>query len=332
VKLASLRSGRDGRLVVVSNDLQRCSAPEGIATLQAALDGWPQAEPRLRNLHRRLEAGEVLGEPFAETDCASPLPRAYQWADGSAYINHVELVRKVRGAEVPKSFYSDPLMYQGGSDAFLGPREPIPLADEAWGCDCEGEIAVITDDVPQGVSPAEALAHIKLVMLCNDVSLRNLIPAELAKGFGFFQSKPSSAFSPVAVVPDALGDAWRGGRLHLPLRVDINAQPFGRAEAGEDATFSLADLVAHAAKTRRLAAGTIVGSGTVSNRGADGGPGRPVAQGGRGYSCIAEIRTIETIAAGAPKTPFLRHGDRVRIEMLDEDGLSIFGAIDQVVG
>jgi fumarylacetoacetate (FAA) hydrolase len=332
VKLASLKAGRDGRLVVVSSDLERCSAPEGIATLQAALDDWAQAEPVLRALHRRLEAGDVPGEPFAEAHCASPLPRAYQWADGSAYINHVELVRKARGAEVPQSFYSDPLMYQGGSDSFLGPRDPIPLADESWGCDCEGEIAAITDDVPMGVSPAAALGHIKLVLLCNDVSLRNLIPGELAKGFGFFQSKPSSAFSPVAVPPDALGPAWRDGRLHHALRVDINSQPFGRAEAGEDATFGLADLVAHAAKTRPLGAGTIIGSGTVSNRDADGGPGRPVAEGGRGYSCIAEIRMIETILGGEPKTPFLRRGDRVVIEMLDDDGGSIFGRIDQVVG
>jgi fumarylacetoacetate (FAA) hydrolase len=331
VKLASLALGRDGRLVVVSNDLKRCAAPEHVFTLQAALDDWANAESALRDLHAKLEGGEILGEPFAETDCASPLPRAYQWADGSAYINHVELVRKARGAQVPESFYSDPLMYQGGSDSFLGPREAIPLADEAWGCDCEGEIAVITDDVPMGLSPAEALRHIKLVLLCNDVSLRNLIPAELAKGFGFFQSKPSSAFSPVAVTPDVLGPAWNDGRLHWPLRVDLNGQPFGRAEAGEDATFSLADLVAHAARTRPLAAGTIIGSGTVSNRDADGGPGRPVSAGGRGYSCIAEIRTIETIATGAPKTPFLRRGDRVTIEMLDEEGASIFGRIDQVV-
>ena len=332
MKLASLKSGRDGRLVIVSNDLARCLAPGSIPTLQAALDDWAASAPLLRDLHARLESGELPGEPFAETDCASPLPRAYQWADGSAYINHVELVRKARGAEVPASFYTDPLMYQGGSDSFLAPRDPIPLADEAWGCDCEGEIAVITDDVPMGISSAAALGHIKLVLLCNDVSLRNLIPAELAKGFGFFQSKPSSAFSPVAVTPDALGEAWRDGRLHLPLRVDLDGEPFGRAEAGEDATFSLADLVAHAARTRPLAAGTIIGSGTVSNRDADGGPGRPVAQGGRGYSCIAEIRMIETIADGAAKTPFLRGGDRVTIEMLDDNGASIFGRIDQVVG
>ncbi|MBV1688766.1 fumarylacetoacetate hydrolase family protein [Novosphingobium sp. G106] len=331
MKLASLKGGRDGRLVVVSNDLKRYVAPAGIATLQAALDDWEAAEPALREVHARLENEPTFGEHFFEENCASPLPRAYQWADGSAYINHVELVRKARGAEVPASFYTDPLMYQGGSDSFLAPREAIPLADEAWGCDCEGEIAVITDDVPMGVSSADALGHIKLVLLCNDVSLRNLIPNELAKGFGFFQSKPSSAFSPAAVTPDALGDAWRKGRLHRSLRVDLNGEAFGRAEAGEDATFSLADLVAHAARTRPLAAGTVIGSGTVSNRGAGGGPGKPVEQGGRGYSCIAEIRMIETIADGVPKTPFLRRGDRVTIEMLDDAGASIFGRIDQVV-
>jgi fumarylacetoacetate (FAA) hydrolase len=331
MKLASLRSGRDGRLVVVSNDLRRCLVPQEIPTLQAALDAWSSSESALRELHRRLDSGEVLGEPFAEGGCAAPLPRAYQWADGSAYLNHVELVRKARGAEMPAGFYTDPLMYQGGSDSSLGPCDPIPLADESWGCDCEGEIAVITDDVPMGTTAQAALAHIKLVMLCNDVSLRNLIPGELAKGFGFFQSKPSSAYSPVAVTPDALGEAWREGKLHRVLRVDLNGHPFGRADAGEDATFSLADLVAHAARTRPLAAGTIIGSGTVSNRGEDGGPGLPVGQGGSGYSCIAEIRMIETIVDGKAKTPFLHRGDRVRIEILDDQGMSIFGAIDQVV-
>jgi fumarylacetoacetate (FAA) hydrolase len=332
MKLASLKAGRDGRLVVVSSNLTRCAQAGEIApTLQAALDDWASADPKLRALWQRLEDGATAGESFDEAACASPLPRAYQWADGSAYINHVELVRKARGAEVPASFYSDPLMYQGGSDAFLGPRDPIPLADPAWGCDLEGEIAVITDDVPAGVSPQEALAHIKLVMLCNDVSLRNLIPNEMAKGFGFFQSKPPSAFSPVAVTPDQLGEAWQAGRLHLPLRIDLNGQPFGRADAGEDATFSLADLVAHAAKTRPLCAGTVIGSGTVSNKGADGGPGRPVSAGGLGFSCLAEVRTVETIERGQPETPFLSHGDRVSIEMLDAHGRSIFGAIDQQV-
>jgi fumarylacetoacetate (FAA) hydrolase len=240
-------------------------------------------------------------------------------------------VRKARGAEVPESFYDDPLMYQGGSDAFLGPRDDIPLGDVAWGCDMEGEIAVITDDVPMGVSEAEAADHIKLIMLCNDVSLRGLIPPELAKGFGFFQSKPPSAFSPVAVTPDELGAAWKDCLVHHPLRVDYNGDAFGRAEAAEDATFSLARLVAHAAKTRLLTAGTVIGSGTVSNKGADGGPGKPVSEGGLGYSCIAEIRMIEKIATGDFKTPFMKPGDTVRMEMLDANGKSIFGAIEQKV-
>lgn len=332
MKLASLKSGRDGRLVVVSRDLGRYTPAEGIAsTLQAALDDWAATEPALRELWHRLDTNEIAGEPFDEAACASPLPRAYQWADGSAYINHVELVRRARGAEVPESFYSDPLMYQGASDTFLGPRDPIPLADPAWGCDFEGEIAVIIDDVPMGVSPQDAAAHIKLVMLCNDVSLRNLIPAELAKGFGFFRSKPPSAFSPVAVTPDQLDDAWREAKLHLPLRIGLNGKPFGRAEAGEDATFSLADLVAHAAGTRPLGAGSIIGSGTISNKGGDGGPGWPVADGGAGYSCIAEIRTVETLMNGGARTPFLTYGDRVSIEMRDAGGQSIFGTIDQTV-
>jgi fumarylacetoacetate (FAA) hydrolase len=332
MKLASLRSGRDGKLVVVSRDLSRCVPADGIApTLQAALDDWTKAEPRLRRRAGQLEAGQVNGQPFDEAACASPLPRAYQWADGSAYLNHVELVRKARGAQMPASFYTDPLIYQGGSDAFLAPRDPIPLGDIAWGCDFEGEIAAITDDVPMGVSPSEASGLIKLICLCNDVSLRNLIPAELDKSFGFFQSKPPSAFSPVAVTPDELGVAWREGRVHSQLRIDFNDEPFGRAEAGMDATFSLADLVAHAAKTRPLSAGSIIGSGTVSNKGTDGGPGRPVCEGGRGYSCIAELRMVETILRGKPETRFMRPGDRVSIEMRDSGGASIFGRIDQRV-
>lgn len=332
MKLASLKSGRDGQLVVVSPDLARCAPADAVApTLQEALDDWAYAEPRLRELAERLERDQLSGQLFDQAVCASPLPRAYQWADGSAYINHVELVRKARGAQVPESFYTDPLIYQGGSDAFLGPRDPIPLFDERWGCDFEAEIAVIVDDVPQGISSTEALGHIKLVMLCNDVSLRNLIPAELAKGFGFFQSKPASAFSPVAVTPDALGDAWRNGKLHLPLEVDLDEEPFGRAEAGQDATFSFADLIAHAAKTRQLSAGSIIGSGTVSNKDVGGGPSRPVCEGGRGYSCIAELRTIETIRDGTPATPFLSHGDTVSIEVRDGHGASVFGTIRQTV-
>ncbi|HEX6859622.1 MAG TPA: fumarylacetoacetate hydrolase family protein [Caulobacteraceae bacterium] len=331
MKLASLKSGRDGRLVVVSNDLAWCTDASAIApTLQAALDDWGRCEGELRGLAESLEHGSVPRERFHEHEAASPLPRAYQWADGSAYVNHVELVRKARGAEMPQSFWTDPLMYQGGSDAFLGPRDAIPLKDEAWGCDLEAEVAVITGDVPLGVSAEEALNHVRLVMLVNDVSLRNLIPAELAKNFGFFQSKPASAFSPVAVTPDALPN-WKDGKLHGALEVELNARPFGQADAGVDMTFDFGTLIAHAAKTRNLAAGTIIGSGTVSNRDASGGPGKPIDQGGLGYSCIAEVRTVETLLHGEAKTPFLRHGDVVRIEMRDEKRHSIFGAIEQEV-
>lgn len=268
---------------------------------------------------------------FHEHDAASPLPRAFQWADGSAYVNHVELVRKARNAEMPASFWTDPLIYQGGSDSFLGPRDPILMADDAWGIDMEGEAAVIVDDVPMGATLDEAKAAIRLVMLVNDVSLRGLIPGELAKGFGFYQSKPSSAFSPVAVTPEELGEAWDGGKLHLPLHVDLNGEPFGRANAGIDMTFDFPQLIVHAARTRPLSAGTIIGSGTVSNK-LEGGPGRPVSEGGAGYSCIAELRMIETIEGGAPKTQFLKFGDVVRIEMKDRTGHSIFGAIEQKVG
>lgn len=333
MKLASLKNGtRDGRLVVVSRDLTRATDAASIApTLQAALDCWAIAAPQLHTLAEQVELGSVPTLRFHEHECESPLPRAFQWADGSAYINHVELVRKARGAEVPASFYEDPLMYQGGSDSFLGPRDDIPLGDPAWGCDMEGEIAVITDNVPMGASVAEAGDHIKLIMLCNDVSLRGLIPAELAKGFGFFQSKPPSAFSPVAVTPEELGDAWKDSLVHLPLRVDYCGEPFGRAEAGKDATFSLAKLISHAAMTRPLSAGTIIGSGTISNKGSDGGPGQSVKDGGTGYSCIAEIRMIEKITTGSFKTPFMSNGDTVRIEMMDDNGYSIFGAIEQTV-
>lgn len=332
MKLASLNSGRDGALVVVSNDLSRCADASTIApTMQAALDDWAAASPKLEALAQSLENGDTPSQPFDEAAAHSPLPRAYQWADGSAYINHVELVRQARGAQVPESFYHDPLMYQGGSDSFLTPTQDIALRDPAHGCDMEGEIVVITDDVPMGVTPQDAAGHIKLVCLVNDVSLRGLIPPELEKGFGFFQSKPSSAFSPVAVTPDELGAAWADTKIHLPLHVDYNDQPFGRANAGQDATFNMAQLVAHAAKTRPLCAGTIIGSGTISNKDGDGGPGRPVAEGGLGYSCIAEIRMIETINNGAAKTPFLSAGDTVKIEMLDAAGNSIFGAIRQRV-
>jgi fumarylacetoacetate (FAA) hydrolase len=332
MKLATLKNGRrDGKLVVVSKDLTRYTdASFLVPTLQAALDDWRRIAPHLEALAESLEHGSVPSERFHEHDAMSPLPRAYQWADGSAYVNHVELVRKARNAEMPASFWTDPLMYQGGSDSFLSPRDPIRMADEAYGIDMEGEVAVIVDDVPMGASRDEARGAIRLVMLVNDVSLRGLIPAELGKGFGFFQSKPSSAFSPVAVSPDELGEAWDGAMLHLPLCVDYNGQPFGRANAGVDMTFDFPTLIAHAAKTRPLVAGTIIGSGTVSNK-LDGGPGKPVAQGGVGYSCIAEIRMIETIETGRATTPFMRFGDTVRIEMKDEAGHSIFGAIEQTV-
>lgn len=327
MKLASLKDGRDGSLVVVSRDLKRY-LPAGMS-LQKALDNWDLHVPSLKHLSERVNAGE--GEAFDEAKCASPLPRAFGWADGSAYVNHVELVRKARGAEMPESFWTDPLMYQGGSDAFLGPRDTIEMADTSYGIDMEGEVAVVTGDVPMGATPEEAASAIRLIMLVNDVSLRGLIPAELAKGFGFFQSKPSSAFSPVCVTPDELGDAWDGKRLHLPLLVTYNGKPFGKANAGVDMTFDFPTLVAHAAKTRPLTAGTIIGSGTVSNKGADGSPGKPIEDGGLGYSCIAEIRMIETIETGTPKTPFMQFGDTVRIEMRDKAGRSVFGTIDQTV-
>ncbi|MCP4299900.1 MAG: fumarylacetoacetate hydrolase family protein [Gammaproteobacteria bacterium] len=329
MKLASLKHGRDGRLVVVSRDLTRYLPAGDVATtLQAALDNWDTARPALEGIAARLEAGE--GDTFEEMACASPLPRAYQWADGSAYVNHVELVRKARGAEMPATFWTDPLMYQGGSDAFLGPRDTIPMADEAWGIDFEAEIVVVTDDVPMGVSTTDAVDHIQLIMLVNDVSLRNLIPGELAKGFGFFQSKPSSAFSPVAITPDELGDAWLDAKVHLPLLSFLNDKAFGKPDAGIDMTFDFGQLVAHAAKSRPLGAGTIIGSGTVSNK-LDDGPGKPIEEGGVGYSCIAEIRTIETINDGKPSTSFMKFGDRVRIEMNNASGQSIFGTIDQRV-
>ena len=337
MKLATLKidnpatgNPRDGRLVVVSSDLTSCAGADAVApTLQAALDDWDAAAPGLREIAARLE--KEGGAPVDQSAALSPLPRAYQWADGSAYVNHVELVRKARGAEMPESFWTDPLMYQGGSDAFLAPRGPIPIADdENWGVDLEGEVAVITGDAPMGCDRETAAKAIRLVMLVNDVSLRGLIPGELGKGFGFFQSKPSSAFSPVAVTPDALGEAWDGGRLHLPLMVDVNGAPFGRANAGVDMTFDFPALIAHAARTRPLGAGAIIGSGTVSNK-LDGGPGKPVSDGGAGYSCIAEIRMIETIGNGEPSTSFLRFGDRVKIWMEDASGRSIFGEIDQEV-
>ena len=333
MKLATLRNGdRDGKLVVVSRDRSLAVAAGAIApTMQWALDHWARVEGELRSLYGELNSGRAADAfTFDPNRCTAPLPRAYQWADGGAYVNHVELVRKARGAAMPESFWTDPLMYQGGSDSFLGPTDCIPLASEAWGIDLEAEVAVVTDDVPMGVSTDKASEHIKLLMLVNDVSLRNLIPQELAKGFGFFQSKPSTAFSPVAVTPDELGEAWHDNMVHRPLLSHINGALFGKPNAGTDMTFNFAQLVAHAALSRPLGSGTIIGSGTVSNK-LDGGPGKPVSEGGVGYSCIAEIRMIETIESGRPVTEFLKFGDRVRIEMLDEAGQSIFGAIDQDV-
>jgi fumarylacetoacetate (FAA) hydrolase len=333
MKLATLKdNSRDGKLVVVSRDLSRCVEVGTVApTLQSALDRWSAVQRDLLAISADLEAGAMVGHPFHQHAAHSPLPRAYQWADGSAYVNHVELVRKARNAELPASFWTDPLMYQGGSDSFLAPHEPIRMThDKEWGIDMEAEIAVIVDDVPMGATPDQAAVAIRLIMLVNDVSLRALIPAELNKGFGFFQSKPSSAFSPVAVTPDELGGAWKDGKVHLPLLVHYNGAPFGRAHAGVDMTFNFPQLIAHAAKTRPLCAGTIIGSGTVSNK-LDGGPGRAIAAGGAGYSCIAEIRMIETIETGSAKTPFMSFGDTVRIEMMDAAGQSIFGAIDQRV-
>jgi fumarylacetoacetate (FAA) hydrolase len=332
MKLASLKDGRDGHVVVVSRDLTRCTDARAVVpTLQAALDDWDRAAPRLGEIADALEAGRIAHLPFDAARCAAPLPRSYQWLDGSAYVNHVALVRQARGAEMPASFWTDPLMYQGGSDVLLGPRDPIAVIDEGWGIDLEAEVVVILGDVPMGATRAEAAAAIRLIMLVNDVTLRNITGPELAKGFGFVQSKPASAFAPVAVTPDELGRAFDGGKVDLPLLSFINGKPFGKPVAGRDMTFDFPTLIRHAAKTRALAAGTILGSGTVSNRDADGGPGKPIEEGGLGYSCIAEQRTVETIRSGKPATPFLKFGDRVRIEMRDRDGHSIFGAIDQDV-
>ena len=332
MKLATLRDGRrDGRLVVVSRDLTQMTDASFLApSLQRALDDWARVAPHLQALADSLERGSVPVERFHEHDAMSPLPRAFQFATGSAYGNHIELIRKAGGAEMSEATRSDPPIQQGGSDAFLGPRDPIPLADEAFGLDMGGGIAVILGDVAMGASVDEARAAIRLVMLVNDVSLRGLIPAESDDGFGIFQSKPPAAFSPVAVTPDELGEAWDGGKLHLPLAVDYNGKPFGRANAGIDMSVDFPTLIAHAARTRPLSAGTIIGSGTVSNK-RDGGPGKSIADGGVGYACLAESRAVETIAGGGPKTPFLRFGDTVRTEMLDDKHRSIFGAIEQAV-
>lgn len=331
MKLASLKFGRDGHLIVVSKDLKKAvSVGEIASTLQDALDRWDETEPLLKKAYDSLNKGEGDSFDFNEAACASPLPRAYQWLDGSAYLNHVELVRKARDAKVPDSFYEDPLMYQGGSDTFIGPRDPIVASDESHGIDMEAEITIITNDVPMGVTEKDAAKHIKLVMLVNDVSLRGLIPGELAKGFGFVQSKASCAFSPVAVTPDELGSSWKDSTINLPLNVHYNGNPFGKANVKTDMTFNMSELVAHAAKTRHLCAGTIIGSGTVSNK-FEGGEGKKIEDGGVGYSCIAEVRMIEKIQTGAFVTPFMSFGDTVKIEMLDAKGASIFGSIENVV-
>lgn len=323
MKLATLKDGsRDGVLAVVSRDLSTAHYAAGIATtLQQVLDDWNFISPQLEDLYATLNGGKARHAfEFDPRRCMAPLPRAYQWADGSAYLNHVELVRKARNAEVPRSFYEDPLMYQGGSDDFLGPCDDALFASADWGIDFESEVAVVTGDVAFGTDAESALDHVRLLMLVNDWSLRNLIPAELAKGFGFLQSKPATAFGPVAVTPDELGEAWRGGRVHLTLESRWNGRRVGHTDAGPEMTFHFGQLIAHVAKTRRLRAGSIVGSGTVSNK-----------DWSRGYSCVAEKRAIETIESGEPKTAFMQLGDTIRIEMLGADGHSVFGAIEQRV-
>ena len=321
MKLASLKQGRDGQLIVVDSQMKTYVAATQIApTMQAALDSWEHCEDQLKTLFEQLNSGQITGQPFDASACASPLPRAFHWADGSAYVNHVELVRKARNAEMPASFWTDPLIYQGGSDSFLGPRDDIPMADESWGIDFEAEVAVVVDDVPMGISPSAARQHIKLLMLVNDVSLRNLIPGELSKGFGFYQAKPSSAFSPVAVSPDSLAEAWDGAKLHLPLRAILNGTLVGQPNAGIDMTFDFGQLIAHAAKTRPLCAGTIIGSGTVSN-----------LDRSNGSCCLAEVRMLEIIGTGSPSTEFMRFGDRIQIDMIGTNGQSLFGEINQQV-
>ncbi|SAK61515.1 fumarylacetoacetate (FAA) hydrolase [Caballeronia arationis] len=323
MKLATLKDGtRDGQLIVVSRDLRTAAIADAIAgTLQRALDDWTFYAPQLLDLYEALNQGRARNAfSFDAKSCMAPLPRAFQWADGSAYVNHVELVRRARGAEMPPEFWTDPLMYQGGSDDFIGPTDDIVCASEAFGIDFEAEVAAITSDVPMTTKPDEALRHVRLLMLVNDVSLRHLIPAELAKGFGFFQSKPATAFSPVAVTPDELGDAWREGRVHRPMIVHWNGKKVGQPDCGTDMVFHFGQLIAHVAKTRNVRAGSIVGSGTISNKDAK-----------RGYCCIAEKRCLETIEHGAPQTEFMKFGDSVKIEMFDEAGKSIFGAIDQAV-
>lgn len=331
MKLATLRTkSRDGQLLIVSKDLKKAIKAKSAPTMQFALDNWASISAQLKVEYTDLNAGKSEAAfDFNEADCTSPLPRAPQWLDGSAYVNHVELVRKARNAEMPPSFWEDPLMYQGGSDTFLAPRENIHMETTDWGIDMEAETAVILDDVPMGTKQEAALDCIRLIMLVNDVSLRGLIPQELGKGFGFVQSKPSSAFSPVAVTPDELGDYWIDGKVNLPINVDLNNEPLGRVHAGVDMTFNFGKLIEHAAKSRPLSAGTIIGSGTISNKDKDGGPGKPIKQGGLGYCCLAEVRMVETILNGSPSTSFMQFGDNVKIYMNDTDGNSIFGMIDQ---
>ncbi|MFM0738311.1 fumarylacetoacetate hydrolase family protein [Paraburkholderia xenovorans] len=321
MKLATLKDGtRDGQLIVVSRDLHTAAIADAIApTMQRALDDWTFYAPQLQDLYDSLNQGRARHTfPFDQKECMAPLPRAFQWADGSSYVNHVELVRRARGADMPPEFWTDPLMYQGGSDDFIGPKDDVLCASEEYGIDFEAEVAVITTDVPAGATPDQALRRVRLITLVNDVSLRNLIPAELAKGFGFFQSKPATSFAPVAVTPDELGEHWHEGRVHRPMIVHWNNRKVGQPDAGTDMVFNFGQLISHAAKTRNLRAGAIVGSGTVSNKDAK-----------RGYCCIAEKRCLETIEHGAPQTEFMKYGDTVRIEMFDEAGKSIFGSIDQ---
>ncbi|WP_070138287.1 fumarylacetoacetate hydrolase family protein [Crocinitomix algicola] len=333
MKLATLKDmSRDGKLLVVSKNLKKAIHAKSAPTMQSALDDWDNVAPRLKEEYDQLNAGNAEAAfDFDETACTSPLPRAPQWLDGSAYVNHVELVRKARNAEMPPSFWEDPLMYQGGSDTFLAPHENIKMESTDWGIDMEAETAVILGDVPMGAKKEKTLDYVRLIMLVNDVSLRGLIPQELGKGFGFVQSKPSSAFSPVAITPDELGDAWKDGKVNLPISVDLNDLPLGRVHAGVDMTFNFGKLIEHAAKTRPLSAGTIIGSGTISNKDKDGGPGKPIVQGGLGYCCLAEERMVETILDGKPSTPFMQFGDNVKIYMNDEDGNSIFGMMNQDV-
>jgi fumarylacetoacetate (FAA) hydrolase len=322
MKLASLKKGRDGLLIVVSKDLKfAVEVPQIASTLQGALDSWASTRPLLEKVYGDLNSNKISNTfSFDPNLGAAPLPRAYQWLDGSAYVNHVELVRKARGAEMPASFWTDPLMYQGCSDSFMGPRDPIKLGNEEWGIDFESEVCVITDDVAMGIDAASAATHIKLLVLANDVSLRNLIPNELNKGLGFVQSKPSTAFSPVAITPDELGSSWRENKAHLELKTFLNDELFGSPNAGVDMTFGFDKLISHAAKTRTLCAGTIIGGGTVSN-----------LDRSKGSSCIAEKRMLETLASGKPITTFMKFGDRIKIEMKDQEGQNLFGSIDQVL-